>query len=706
MNQVAPQVDVGTLTINGLAAFSPVLAILSADNVTPLAMVQMENLGSIFHINGEYAQEVPNLLQRYSSTRLDRLGILIGWRKGDAASLMAKSAGGQAISLFATCLLSLYSPSDAGQILHELSLKVLPPTIAISSVSQLVDVAKLVGSKLETLGFGNVLARQVTKVHAAYEHLGKPVPSDFLDNVSMEAAVELFHALSRAAREESTVVRITGSQGMGHVLGLVMMMFPQDAFVTLDNLIIHDGASKSILIEFGDFGMSTQIHVESKIRENSIETNLPIAIDPRGRDQPKDNYCFQWPGWISDMLQLAFLDVGLTCPKAICNTCCDLLMLLPTAMGSLRPLGRTDVHIPHNGYESLLGPYPNERMYQICQTVWRTDPDYLPSSTSLAEAYTTLQSAMTEATRMVCCSCQAHEKCYDSLGWEESRNNAKRTCKVHRVWTAIGSSLHYGFACFFVNASSNATIIHPKLNIGWGSIADFITNELKEKSPSFGGCGDLRTMVMSMMSSGRGEIVAASSNSSTLYPTALRTLALPREMNGQYSLVEGRLINNGQYHNSLRHNVVKARPLAKKPLLSHKPSIAPSCGGEHSDLLITVRECFDFLEMKTMVRVGGSTVHLNLGTTIIASWGLEETRPCEHSSLTPLDPDDCKYVITTSVASPSASKKKIAIAQVQGNSIAQLLCCTAGTRSLIQTDCCLHCALEQAEGRFGMIIVR
>ena len=83
MSQVASQVDVGALTLNGLAAFAPVLAVLSADDVTPLAIVQMENLGSLFHINGKYALQVPDLLQRCKSTRLDRLGLLVGWRKGD-----------------------------------------------------------------------------------------------------------------------------------------------------------------------------------------------------------------------------------------------------------------------------------------------------------------------------------------------------------------------------------------------------------------------------------------------------------------------------------------------------------------------------------------------------------------------------------------------------------------------------------------------
>lgn len=447
--------------------------------------------------------------------------------------------------------------------------------------------------------------------------------------------------------------------------------------------------------------------MESKIRDNSIETHLPITVDPRERDQLQDNYCLQWSGWVADMLQLVFLDVGLTCPKAVYNACCDLVMLLPTAMKSSVSIKSTKVSIPHNGYENLLGPYPNERMRQICQKVWRTDLSYLPASTSLAEAYATLQSAVTDATKKVSSSCPASEKCFDSPGWKEGRNNTKRTCKVHRVWMAICSSLNYGFACFFVNADCNATIIHPKLKIRWGSMAEFVTDNLNDHK-GFGGCGDLHTMVMSIISSRTDvDIVAARSNSSTIYPTALRTLALPREMNGQYSLVEGRLINNGQYHNLLRNDVAKPRPPAKKALPSHKPYITPSSAGEHSNLMITIRECFDFLEMKTMAWVGGSTVHLNLGATIIASWGLEETQPCEHKSSTPLNLDDCKDAVTTSVASTGASGKKIAIAQVQRNSIAQLLCCTPGKRSLIQTDCCLHCALLQAtEGRFGMIIVR
>lgn len=96
--------------------------------------------------------------------------------------------------------------------------------------------------------------------------------------------------------------------------------------------------------------------------------------------------------------------------------------------------------------------------------------------------------------------------------------------------------------------------------------------------------------------------------------------------------------------------------------------------------------------MITIVEVDGSTVNLELDAIILGYWASEETRPCGHSShdaarfgrLQGHDHNSCCFA--------SARGKAIAIAQVQGDSIAQLLCCDPSTHSLIQTDCCLPCA--------------
>lgn len=139
-NLISPQVDIGGLTLRGLSAFTPLLASLSTDNIVPTAMLQMENLGGYFLISGEYTAKVPDYLQRCSSLRLERLAFNVGWHNGDATSLMASSAGGQAVALLSLCLLALYNSADAGIIFLILSQKLLPSTVAISNMAQLVTV--------------------------------------------------------------------------------------------------------------------------------------------------------------------------------------------------------------------------------------------------------------------------------------------------------------------------------------------------------------------------------------------------------------------------------------------------------------------------------------------------------------------------------------------------------------------------------------
>lgn len=110
-SSVSPQVDVGALSIRGLPSFRPLLEALSADNVAPTAVIQMEQLDHTILISGKHAAKLPDTLQRCSSIPISRLAISVGWRKGDTASAMACSAGGQAVALLSLCLFSLYSES-------------------------------------------------------------------------------------------------------------------------------------------------------------------------------------------------------------------------------------------------------------------------------------------------------------------------------------------------------------------------------------------------------------------------------------------------------------------------------------------------------------------------------------------------------------------------------------------------------------------
>ncbi|KAL9082735.1 MAG: hypothetical protein Q9165_008803 [Trypethelium subeluteriae] len=236
------QADIGSLSLHGLGAFSTILTALSADDVVPMAMIQLERLGALFHISGKFAAKVPDMLTRVKSHPLGRLAATVGWRKGDSASLLAKSAGGQAIALLSTVLHSLLGSYQIGDVLFGLSHQILPADSAICSPSQLAKASKLIAQKLSALGFGNFLAEQIVRVFDTYRSLNMDMPPDLLDGLTVDASVALLKATSEALQEEDKLVRTSGTSGIGNILGLILFLFPHDTTVTVDDTIIQEEA--------------------------------------------------------------------------------------------------------------------------------------------------------------------------------------------------------------------------------------------------------------------------------------------------------------------------------------------------------------------------------------------------------------------------------------------------------------------------------
>ena len=78
-NPIQPEVSaISTATTGGLASLSKLselLAVLSADDIAPAALIQLEKLGTMFHLNGELARRTPDYLRRCQSHRLGRLSV-------------------------------------------------------------------------------------------------------------------------------------------------------------------------------------------------------------------------------------------------------------------------------------------------------------------------------------------------------------------------------------------------------------------------------------------------------------------------------------------------------------------------------------------------------------------------------------------------------------------------------------------------------
>ena len=211
-------------------------------------MVQMERLGATVLVNGPHAERCKDLMQRCSSTRLDRLGLLIGWRKDDSVSLMAASAGGQAITLPSMCLSNVFLIEDVGLTLSKPSSTFLARSMQIASVAQLAEVARLLSGKLNTIGFGNILAKESVGIHRAYESFGSEAPPDFLYSLDGQSINEMFAPILQSLHEDQTLCRIEGSREMAYIVSMLQVLFPHSLKITVEGIIIQDEQNPKIYI--------------------------------------------------------------------------------------------------------------------------------------------------------------------------------------------------------------------------------------------------------------------------------------------------------------------------------------------------------------------------------------------------------------------------------------------------------------------------
>ena len=709
-SDVVPQVDVGSLSLKSLTAFTPLLAALTSDDVAPPAMIQLESLGALFHTNGQYARRVPDLLCRCSSKRLDLLGMAVGWRKGDAASLMAQSAGGQAITLLCFCLKNICKNEDIGSILHELSEKMLSKRLTTSSLAQLTRVSNLLASKTQAIGFGNILASQVVRIHDVYDRLDKALPRGFYESMTQQSIVDLYHSLSKAFCNKDALIRVSGIHAMGHIMAIVLIMFPESVMLIVEGLLVQEAAQASIILEINSADGSdspTTIRVEERLSRPPF-TPLPIEIEPRLPSQTIAQYTFQWPGHITDGLRVAFANFGLKCSADLIEACCD-LFLITIPLIKQDPISQYDTPLPLGGIMDLLGSEPTRRIYHVCNVVFGMTPP--GRQKDVPSAY----SALVDAFKAIIgpkfpCTCAGTVTCDLTKGWETVRkltqSKSAKNCLHRALWRNVGSAMTRGFQCLLVDAERNVSISYDAneekrwKNFGTRQIECCL--ETKGHMSAWTDCH--RAYRASMELGGHIDVdkndkLALSNGSSTILPASLLNLQTDTDRGYRFNLYDGQLLIKGRYHERLQSAVAKVRPTAQKSLLNYKGRIKPSSSGEHSLVSCTVRETLGYLELRTTVLIKGHSIHLDLTGVIRSSMGLNDSHVCEHDPSAEMETALRDEVLTTSIAIPFAEGHKITIVQTKDNPTAQLLACEAGKRAMLQRRCCLDCAVSQAKAQ-------
>ncbi|MCJ1333446.1 hypothetical protein MMC10_010145 [Thelotrema lepadinum] len=732
---VATQVDVGGLTLHGLSSFSKMLATFSADDVAPTAMIQMELLGSRFLTSGKHADKVPDLLQRYSSVQLDRLAFTVGWRKGDSASIMANSAGGQAIALLSLALGSIYYGDDLGNIFKGLSERLLSESVAIASVSQLASVGERLRGKLAPLAFGNHAAQRVVRIYKMYESLGRAAPTNLLNKVSVEAMIDLLECVSRSLLEKQSVIRFYGTYSAGYTLSIVSMLFPHDTLVTLEGIVVEEGIRQppSIIFELGqaDDGSTEMCRLEVYL-EHSNGLKLPIMVQENSPSIPSfQTGSFEWDHWIADSMVLEFAPFGLNDIKGILQASCNLLLALvidpswhlqsPDSTSPGPPLRNRGIYIDITQADhqrifkflrTSLSSHSARRVSKCCQIFTGVYPS--TANPTVVACYSDLRQLFCEITEKLDCLCE-NSHCWlslvkgfgperedlESLNTIEYFENEYTSCPKCVVWRSIGYNINAMFWSLFVDIGDNT--VAPRGLARRACCLSFLDNvlwlfdkEIFEPDTDYYGRSIHENMLefLGDTHAPYALTLGLGLEFQVVVPSRLLSLSLEREPLIRYTVLEGSFMMKGHHYVYLTNN--SSAEQRTKIDHDYSTAIVPSNAGIHSSLLVTIRERMEGLELKATIRMSKIDYTINLLRAINASYQLKMAIPCMHDPVTQLDPQLSHNVRAISVtAAKFMDQDIVSVVMTRGNAEAELLACRENENMLLARQCCLNCAYHQ-----------
>ena len=475
-NNVALHADVANIpssSLSTLGSFRPLLKALSADDVSPMAVLQVEAIGACFHFNGKFANRVPDLLVRSNSVRLDRLSQWVGWIRGDTASMMVGTAGGRAGAMIVTVLMENFAELRTAEILYDLSSKLLNADQNGSSMSQLGRVAATLSNKLGAIGYGSHLADQATRIRQAYLFSERRIPLGLVDLLAETTMVDLLLLIHRALTEETSILYVEGCYGIARIIAILTALCPDDVFVLVENEIIFRGVRRSIIVsvkanQIVKFGIETVlVNKRSKSLNHIIET-LPSYL------KATCNLRMKWNGFLVAYLDLGLLEQGVAATPELREICADFIssIVFSTSPEDLSGDSSNQPALP-DGLKGLLGPFPRNRVRQCLSRIFLTEPTF--TSMNNIENYIRLRNLVRKLVPKAACECE--NSCFDLQWWGMLAN---LRCPVRKVWDIIEDILQLGIAALFVTADESATVSLSPLGTSYSPLDAVMSSIMKQ----------------------------------------------------------------------------------------------------------------------------------------------------------------------------------------------------------------------------------
>ena len=702
------QVDVGNLSLAGLNSVRSLISALSTDDVQPAAMLQVQDLGSLFHANGKYASIVADELQRCPSHRLDMLSSAIGWRRGDATSLLAQSAGGQAAALLALFLRNTYSHAETGEIVYRFSQKLMPRSRCVATVKQLADVATKVSGKVASLGYSNFMAEQVTRLRLAYLQFGVPMPTNLLDELTEEGIVEVLCAISRAQREPDVCARIIGTRAVGHIMTLLLVLCANDVEISVEGIVMHSGEHKCIFLQVAALPCDqegwdplTRIQMETNSKP-SCAIDVPIS----DRSERYQKSMFLWDGWLDARLQLASVTYGLLQPHDMAADCCDFIWNLfqPDSLGKFSDNVESWSPDPES-----LGPQAHQRIHKALKIMFHAHT----WSPTLKDPMACLEAINDKIDAQVACHhgaagagptgaarniiLEEGKLTYDAERIQPSQNSereVKRCSHRNSLWQQVVQILRDGYSGLYIDAGPKAAVSvshcspsRPDAPMPWrrGWVSRLWLYDFSMDWPT-------------TLSTDTHYFIGQWNGSSVLYPAMLSQMRLSSAYRHIYEMRDGCFTLNGRYFDYLEAGVTSHNRNLRTGAEEKLENLVPCRAVGSYSLDRTFSESFSSLKIWTRVNVDNHVTELNLCHMLRCHEEVLYTKACDHPFSTPLD-RSLHVRVPVNIFEPVDIDGKVSIYMTHKDPQLQLLCLANAripTTFLLMRNCCLNCAVRQA----------
>ncbi|KAI0855021.1 hypothetical protein F4860DRAFT_522036 [Xylaria cubensis] len=720
--EFAMQADISRTAIDILGAVAPILRALSADNVDPLAVIQLDAIGSRFPISGPLAKQIPDALTRSTSVRLGRLQNLVGWIPGDTPATLCQSAGGQAASLLTLCLVEMFCRNSAGNLLFELSMKVLPTDRCLAGMAQLSDLAEVVSNKLKPLAFGQHHANELTRIRQTYMNLGIELPprtsESLLERLTIESMVELLDSMQQALQDSALLLHIEGFRGLGGVVSLLMALCPDDVILLVEGAPIFHGQRHNIIVSV-KLDETTSFHLEKIIYGNKSSLHA-VTFRPNeflarpGAYSSYDHLTMETEGCLARTAE-QILGVTTKSPQPVIASFSNLIgAIMLSFTGVDFGLGSD---FPRDGFRSLLGPCSHARIRDKLTFLFEVSPSL--DSFDLTGAYEEFCLSLSKYVPDTTCRCS--HGCGSHI-WASPNWNGN-PCPLRSKWGGFQSLVgHAVLMCFVDTDLKTLPIIQrPKTSLGQHlchsllrRVGAHLDTELELQKPPDQNIYTIQQLhsdlcqLLGYIPSNSGEghnVLGVSGGATSILPM---TLGADSSITGhlvRYQALDGQFHDGRNYYKAITESsCIQPRALATLPIQQGN-TIVPSAMGVHSDTIFSLRPHHNSLKLRATVKFGAQMKEISFYDTNLAYMATSLAHPCDHYPEDPVTLLDTASVIKTGVEAPAASDGRISVVLTHDNREAQFLAGVRGVPSVYQGISCIGCMISSAkEGRFQLLI--